>query len=107
MKKQKIRLLLRSNDHRQLDKAIKDIVRAVVKTGSEVLGPVPLPNKTKYFTVLRSPNNDKKARDQFEITMHKRLLVIEMLLQAPKIVEETMGALMKLHISSSVHVEIN
>lgn len=106
MKKQKIRLLLRSNDHRQLDKAVKDIVRAVKKTGSTILGPVPLPNCTKYFTVLRSPNNDKKARDQFEITTHKRLLEIEMVMQAPKIVEETMNSLMKLHISSAVDVEI-
>ena len=106
MKKQKIRLLLRSNDHQQLDKAVKDIVRAVKKTGSDVIGPVPFPNKTTCFTVLRSPNNDKKARDQFGYTVHARLLEIEMFQQAPKAIEETMNALMKLHISSSVYVEI-
>ena len=106
MKKQKIRLILRSNDHQQLDKAIREIVRAVKKTGSMVLGPVPFPNKTRYFTVLRSPNNDKKSREQFEITSHKRLIEIEIVQQAAKEVEETMDALMKLHISSAVDVEI-
>ncbi len=106
MKKQKIRLILRSNDHQQLDKAVREIVRAVKKTGSMIMGPVPLPNKTRYFTVLRSPNNDKKSREQFEITSHKRLIEIEIVQQAAKGVEETMDALMKLHISSAVDVEI-
>ena len=106
MKKQKIRIILRSNDYQQLDKAVKEIVRAAKKAGARVLGPVPMPNKIKYFTVLRSPNNDKKSREQFEIITHKRLLDIEMLQQASKVVGETMEALMKLHISSSVDVEI-
>jgi small subunit ribosomal protein S10 len=107
MKKQKIRILLRSNDHQQLDGAVKDIVSAVKRTGSRVIGPVPLPSSSKCFTVLRSPNNDKKSREQFELNVHKRLLDIEMVLHSGrKSVEETMDALMKLHISSVVDVEI-
>ena len=108
MKKQKIRIVLRSNDHKKLDGAVKEIVRIVKKTGSRVIGPVPLPNDVKYFTVLRSPNNDKKSREQFEFITHKRLLDIEIVLQGAnnKGVEETMDALMKLHISSVVDVEI-
>lgn len=107
MKKQKIRIVLRSNDHKKLDGAVKEIVRIVKKTGSKIIGPVPLPNDIKYFTVLRSPNNDKKSREQFEFITHKRLLDIEIVHQASgKGVEETMDALMKLHISSVVDVEI-
>ena len=106
MKKHKIRIILRSNDHQQLDKAVKEIVRVVEKTGSNVIGPVPLPTNTKYFTVLRSPNNDKKSREQFEISFHKRLLDVEIMLQETKGVEETMNALMKLHIPAVVDVEI-
>ena len=106
MKKQKIRLILRSYDYEKLDKSVKDIIRTVLKTGSQIIGPVPLPNITKYFTVLRSPNNDKKARDQFEITTHKRLLDVEITPNATRGVEETMDALMKLHISSAIDVEI-
>ncbi len=106
MKKQKIRIILRSNDYQQIDKAVKEIVRVAKKAGSRVCGPVPMPNHKRYFTVLRSPNNDKKSREQFEIITYKRLLDIEMLKQSNEVVEETMEALMKLHISSAVDVEI-
>ena len=64
------------------------------------MGPVPMPNRTKYFTVLRSPHIDKKSREQFELTTHKRILDI----LSP--VEQTMDALMKLNISAGVDVEI-
>ncbi|MFC1894851.1 30S ribosomal protein S10 [Candidatus Dependentiae bacterium] len=100
MKKQKIRLTLKSYDHRLLDNAVKQIVLTVKRTGSEVLGPVPLPNRRKCFTVLRSPHVDKKSREQFELTTHKRILDI----LAPT--EKTMDALMKLNISAGVDVEI-
>ena len=107
MKKQKIRIILRSNDFQQLDKSVKEIVKVVKKAGSRVIGPVFLPRKTKIFTVLRSPNNDKKSREQFEYTVYTRLLDVEIILnQASKKTEETMNALMKLHLPSSVDVEI-
>lgn len=64
------------------------------------MGPVPLPNKKRCFTVLRSPHVDKKSREQFELTTHKRILDIV----APS--DKTMDALMKLNISSGVDVEI-
>lgn len=100
MKKQKIRLTLKSYDHRLLDNAVKQIVLTVKRTGSQVLGPVPLPSRKKIITVLRSPHIDKKSREQFEITAHKRILDI----LSP--VEQTMDALMKLSISAGVDVEI-
>jgi small subunit ribosomal protein S10 len=100
MKKQKIRLMLRSYDHQLLDKAVRQIVLTVKRTGSQIMGPVPLPNKKRCFTVLRSPHIDKKSREQFEITTHRRLLDIV----APS--DQTMDALMKLNISSGVDVEI-
>ncbi len=100
MKKHKIRLTLRSYDHRLLDTAVKQIVLTVKRTGSHVLGPVPLPNKRRIITVLRSPHVDKKSREQFEITTHKRILDIV----SPS--EQTIDALMKLNISAGVDVEI-
>jgi small subunit ribosomal protein S10 len=100
MKKQKIRLTLKSYDHRLLDNAVKQIVMTVKRTGSEVVGPVPLPNRKRVFTVLRSPHIDKKSREQFEIITHKRILDIV----SPA--EQTMDALMKLNISAGVDVEI-
>lgn len=64
------------------------------------MGPVPLPNKKRIFTVLRSPHVNKKSREQFELTTHKRILDIV----SPS--DKTMDALMKLNISSGVDVEI-
>ncbi len=100
MKRQKIRLTLKSYDHQLLDKAVKQIVLTVKRTGSQLIGPVPLPNKKKCFTVLRSPHVDKKSREQFELTTHRRILDIV----SPN--DQTMDALMKLSISSGVDVEI-
>jgi small subunit ribosomal protein S10 len=100
MKKHKIRLTLKSYDHQLLDNAVKQIVMTVKRTGSQVLGPVPLPSRKKCFTVLRSPHIDKKSREQFELTTHKRILDIV----SPA--EQTMDALMKLNISAGVDVEI-
>jgi small subunit ribosomal protein S10 len=100
MAKQRIRLKLKSYDHRLLDKAVKQIVLTVKRTGAQLMGPVPLPNKKRCFTVLRSPHVDKKSREQFELTTHKRVLDIV----SPS--DKTMDALMKLNISSGVDVEI-
>lgn len=100
MKKQKIRLTLKSFDHQLLDKAVKQIALTVKRTGSQIVGPVPLPKKRRCFTVLRSPHIDKKSREQFELSTYKRLLEIILPTDA------TMEALMKLNISSGVDVEI-
>jgi small subunit ribosomal protein S10 len=100
MKKQKIRLTLKSYDHQLLDKATKQIALTVKRTGSDLMGPVPMPNKRRCFTVLRSPHVNKKSREQFELTTHKRILEI----LSPS--DQTMDALMKLNISSGVDVEI-
>nr|WIA66252.1 ribosomal protein S10 [Apopellia endiviifolia]WIA66293.1 ribosomal protein S10 [Apopellia endiviifolia]WKW95096.1 ribosomal protein S10 [Apopellia endiviifolia] len=35
------------------------------------------PKKQILYTVLRSPHIDKKSREQFEMRMHKQLLVME------------------------------
>jgi len=100
MKKQRIRLKLQSYDHRLLDEAVKRIVLTAKRTGAQLMGPVPLPNKKRCFTVLRSPHIDKKSREQFELTTHKRILDIV----SPS--DKTMDSLMKLNISSGVDVEI-
>jgi small subunit ribosomal protein S10 len=97
--KNKIRLILKSYDHQLLDKASKLLVSTAKRTGSRIVGPVPIPNRKACFTVLRSPHVDKKSREQFELTIHKRIIDV-----IPT--EQTMDALMKLNISSGVDVEI-
>lgn len=100
MKKQKIRLTLKSYDHQLLDKAVKQIAMTAKKTGTDLAGPIPVPNKKRCFTVLRSPHVNKKSREQFELITHKRILDII----SPS--DQTMTALMKLNISAGVDVEI-
>ena len=75
-KKNVIKIRLKSYDHKLIDDAAKRIVDSVVKTGAEIVGPVPLPTKKEIFTVLRSPHVNKTSREQFERRTHKRLIEI-------------------------------
>jgi len=96
----RIRIKLKSYDHRLIDKSAEKIVKEVKKTGAVVSGPIPLPTKRSVFTVLRSPHVDKKSREQFEIRTHKRL--IDILSWNTK----TMDALTRLDLPAGVEVEI-
>lgn len=74
--KPKIRIRLKGYDQRLLDRSTADIVETAKRTGAGVAGPIPLPTKREVYTVLRSPNVDKKSREQFECRTHKRLVDI-------------------------------
>lgn len=74
--RQKIRIRLKGYDQRILDRSTADIVDTAKRTGAGVAGPIPLPTRREIFTVLRSPNIDRKSREQFEIRTHKRLVDI-------------------------------
>jgi small subunit ribosomal protein S10 len=97
---QKIRIKLKSFDHNILDKAVKDIIKAVADTGAEVNGPIPMPSRKEIFTVLRSPHVNKKSREQFQLSTHKRLLDIY------TSNNKTVEALMKLALPSGIDVKI-
>jgi small subunit ribosomal protein S10 len=97
---QKIRIKLKSYDHRILDKSVMNIVNTAKETGAKVVGPIPLPTKISRWTVLRSPHIDKNSREQFEIRIHKRL--IEIL----EPTQQTIDALMQLELPAGVEVEI-
>ena len=97
---QKIRIKLRSYDHRILDKSSAEIVQTARNTGAITAGPIPLPTKKTIYTVLRSPHVDKKSREQFEIRTHKRLIDITQ--STPQLIE----ALMKLELPAGVDIEI-
>ena len=100
MKREHIRIHLKSFDHRTLDGAVIEIVRTAQRTGAKVRGPIPLPTHIRKFTLTRSPHVHKKSRDQLEIRTHKRLL--DIVDPTP----QTTDALMKLDLASGVDVEI-
>ena len=76
MQSQNIRIRLKAFDYRVLDASTEEIVNTAKRTGAQVRGPIPLPNKIEKFTVLRSPHVDKDSREHFEIRIHKRVLDI-------------------------------
>jgi len=73
---QRIRIRLKAFDHKLIDVSTQEIVDTAKKTGAQVKGPIPLPVRKERFTILTSPHVNKKARDQFEIRTHKRLIDI-------------------------------
>ena len=100
MSTQKIRIRLKAYDLNLLDQAVAEIVDTTKRTGSRLVGPIPLPTIINKYCVLRGPHVDKKSREQFEIRTHKRLLDI----MEPT--QQTVDALMKLDLSAGVDVEI-
>lgn len=98
--KQKIRIRLKSFDHKILDNTAQKIVEVAKMTGAEVSGPIPLPTKKEIITILRAVHKYKDSREQFEIRTHKRL--IDILNPGQK----TVDALMKLELPAGVDVEI-
>jgi small subunit ribosomal protein S10 len=76
MASNKIRIRMEAYDHQALDASAREIVDHVKRTNVRVSGPVPLPTRIEKYTVLSSPHVDKKAREQFEIRTHKRIIDI-------------------------------
>ena len=100
MADQKIRIRLKSFDHRLIEQSTREIVDTAKRTGAQVIGPIPLPTRKERFTILISPHVDKDARDQYEIRTHKRLLDV---VANPS----TVDALMKLDLAAGVDVKIS
>ena len=100
MANKRIRIKLKSYDHRVLDNSVQQIVDAAERTGAMVVGPVPLPTRIEKFTVIRSPFIDKDSREQFEIRTHKRL--VDILDPGAK----TIDNLMRLNLPAGVDIEI-
>jgi small subunit ribosomal protein S10 len=97
---QRIRIRLRGFDYRVLDQSVAEIVETVRRSGAKIVGPIPLPTRIEKFTVQSATHADKKAREQFEIRTHKRLMDIM------DATPETMDSLMKLNLAAGVDVEI-
>lgn len=100
MTQSRIRVRLKSYDHRVIDEAAAKILETALATGATVVGPVPLPTKRKRMTVLTSPHTDKNAQEQYQILTHKRLIDIV------KPTGKTIDSLMHLELPAGVGIEI-
>ena len=100
MANKKVRIRLKSFEHKNLDKACAKIIATVKRTGGEISGPVPLPTEIEKITILRAVHKYKDSREQFEKRTHKRLIDVT----NPS--KETIEALSRLDIPSGVDIKI-
>lgn len=100
MANNKIRIRLKSFDHKILDNSAEKIIMAAKKSGAQVVGPVPLPTEKEVYTILRAVHKYKYSREQFEIRTHKRLIDIV------NPTQETVDVLTRLELPSGVDIEI-
>jgi small subunit ribosomal protein S10 len=96
----RIRVKLKSFDHRVIDEAANKILQTALSTGAQVVGPVPLPTKRKLITVNTAPHVEKNAREHFQVLTHKRLVDII----SPT--NKTIDSLMHLELPAGVGIEI-
>lgn len=99
--KQRIRIKLQGFDYRGVDSAAHEIVDTATRSGATVSGPIPLPTEIDKLSVNSSPFIDKKAMDQWETRVHKRLIDI----QDPT--AQTIEELRKLNLPAGVEITIN
>lgn len=74
--KQKLKIKLKSYDHKLIDSSCRQIIEMAQRAQVQVTGPVPLPTNIYKYTVNRASFIHKDSRDQFEMRMHKRLIEI-------------------------------
>ena len=97
---QKIRIKLKSYEHKLIDQSAERIVETAKRTGARVSGPIPLPTEREVVTILRAVHKYKDSREQFERRTHKRLIDINN--PNPK----TVDAMMKLDLPAGVEIEM-
>ena len=100
MADKKLRIRLKSYDHRIIDQAAIKIVNTIKRLGGEVSGPVPLPTDIEKITILRAVHKYKDSREQFEMRTHKRLIDIK----NPS--KEIIDALAHIELPSGVEIQI-
>ncbi|PIU02160.1 30S ribosomal protein S10 [Candidatus Shapirobacteria bacterium CG09_land_8_20_14_0_10_49_15] len=96
----RMRVRLKSYDHRVIDESCEKILETALATGAKVVGPMPLPTKRKLITVTTSPHTDKDAREHFQILTHKRLIDIL------EPTNKTIDSLMHLDLPAGVDIEV-
>ena len=100
MANQKIRIKLKSYEHKLIDQSAERIVETAKRTGARVSGPIPLPTEREIVTILRAVHKYKDSREQFERRTHKRLIDINN--PNPK----TVDAMMELDLPAGVEIEM-
>jgi small subunit ribosomal protein S10 len=96
----RLRVKLKSYDHRVIDEAAAKILDSAMASGAKIIGPIPLPTKRTVIATLESPFKHKDAQEHFEILVHKRLIDI----LDPS--ERTIDMLSNLELPAGVSIEV-
>jgi len=96
----RLRVKLKSYDHRVLDEAAGKIIDTALATGAKIVGPIPLPTKRSIMAIKESPFTDKDAQEHYEVLVHKRL--IDIIDPSPR----TVDSLGNLDLPAGVSIEI-
>jgi len=96
----RLRVKLKSYDHRVLDEAAGKIIDTALATGAKIIGPIPLPTKRSVMAIKESPFTDKDAQEHYEVLVHKRL--IDIIDPSPR----TVDSLGNLDLPAGVSIEI-
>ena len=97
---QKIRIKIKSFDHKVIDETSKLIIDNAERTGAIIAGPIPLPTKIEKFTVNKSTFVHKTSREQFEMRTHTRIIDIT------ETTASTIESLSNLSLPAGVEIEI-
>ena len=100
MATEKVRIRLKSYDHKLIDTAAEKIVEVAKRNGAEVSGPIPLPTDKEIITILRAVHKYKDSREQFETRTHKRL--IDVIKPSKKCIDD----LMRVDLPAGVDIQI-
>lgn len=98
-KTNRIKLLLKSFDHKALHNAAVKVLSICKSSGASVTGPIPLPVINNKFAVVRSPHIDKESGEKFKLSTHRLLMYIDNAANA-------MGAFGDAELPSGVHLEV-
>jgi small subunit ribosomal protein S10 len=96
----RLRVKLKSYDHRVIDEASAKIIDTALATGAKIVGPIPLPTSRSLMAIKESPFTDKDAQEHYEVLVHKRL--IDILDPSPR----TVDSLGNLDLPAGVSIEI-
>lgn len=97
----RLRVKLKSYDHRVIDEAAGKIIDTALATGAKIIGPIPLPtNKTTMAIIPSTSRGIKNAQEHFEVLVHKRL--IDIIDPSPR----TVDSLGNLDLPAGVSIEV-
>ena len=100
MASSRLRVKLKSYDHRVLDEAAAKIIDTALATGAKIIGPIPLPTNRTMMAIKESRFTDKDAQEHYEVLVHKRL--IDIIDPSPR----TVDSLGNLDLPAGVSIEI-